>query len=58
MRLSVGQILVSPDTGERDEITALGKRYVLVEVKTQHSSHEFPRRYDEIAKYVPAIDRS
>lgn len=50
-RLVVGQVLISPDSGEKYEITALGKRYVLVEVKTPHGAHEFPRRYEEIQRY-------
>lgn len=50
--IKVGQVLVSPKTGEQYEVTALGKRYVLVEIKTAHSVHEFPRRYEEIQKYT------
>jgi hypothetical protein len=50
--LRVGMKLRSPRTGEVYEVTALGKRYLLVEVKTEFSSHEFPRRYDEVSDYV------
>lgn len=50
--LEVGMILKSPNTGEVYEVTALGKRYLLVEVKTKHSSHEFPRRYHEVENYI------
>jgi hypothetical protein len=49
--LTVGMKLKSPVTGEVYEVTALGKRYLLVEVKTKHSSHEFPRRYHEVKNY-------
>lgn len=45
-------VLVSPDTLEMYEVTALGKRYLLVEVTTECSAHEFPRRYDEVEKYI------
>lgn len=49
--LKVGMVLKSPVTNEVYEITALGKRYLLVEVKTEHSTHEFPRRYHEVENY-------
>lgn len=49
--LKVGMILKSDNTGEEYEITALGKRYLLVEVYTEFSIHEFPRRYDEVEDY-------
>lgn len=49
--LEVGMILKSPNTGEIYEVTALGKRYLLVEVTTENSKHEFPRRYHEVENY-------
>lgn len=52
--LRVGQVLESPRTKEKYEVTALGKRYLLVEVKTQNSAHEFPRRYAEVESYTLA----
>lgn len=50
--LRVGMFLSSPVTSETYEVTALGRRYVLVEVRTQFSSHEFTRRYEELEGYV------
>lgn len=50
-KLKIGQLLKSPSTGELYEVTALGKRYLLVEIRTENSRHEFPRRYSEVENY-------
>lgn len=50
--LKVGMILKSPETGEIYEVTALGNRYLLVEINTNYSKHEFPRRYHEVENYI------
>lgn len=50
--LKIGMTLKSPVTNEIYEVTTLGKRYLLVEITTTFSKHEFPRRYDEIFNYI------
>ena len=54
--LRVGMSLKSKNTGEVYEVTALGKRYLLVEIKSEFSSHEFPRRYHEVEDYYEISD--
>lgn len=50
---NIGDTLVSQNTGEVYELTAIGKRKCLVEVTSvKGGSHEFERRITKVNEYI------
>lgn len=53
---NVGDLLVSPNSGEQYKLTAIGKRKCLVEVISENGgTHEFERRIEKVNKYRKII---
>lgn len=50
---NIGDTLLSEDSNEVYELTAIGKRKCLVEIKSENGGyHEFERRTERINKYI------
>jgi len=50
---NVDDLLISPDSGEKYRLTAIGRRKCLVEVISENGGvHEFERRIQRVNRYL------